>query len=173
MTNSELIAILFGAFIGYWVVSKLITKSIINSNTKRNNKEKIYDKDEIVEEQWFEILKVSPNATLDEINIAYKTLIRQYHPDKVASLGDELKSLAEEKSKSINAAYQFAIKKNIDNIYESIAIIISYWKTWESTSIWWKYDYFSNYVFVYLRLDVFFRFCWFIIYSRIWSLSRS
>jgi len=112
MTNSELIAILFGAFIGYWVVSKLITKSIINSNTKRNNKEKIYDKDEIVEEQWFEILKVSPNATLDEINIAYKTLIRQYHPDKVASLGDELKSLAEEKSKSINAAYQFAIKKH-------------------------------------------------------------
>lgn len=110
MTNSEIIAIAFGIFIGYWVVSKLISKSI-NIAKNSSSKNKINDKDESVEEQWFEILKVSSDASIDEINIAYKSLIRQYHPDKVASLGDELKTLAEEKSKSINAAYHLATKQ--------------------------------------------------------------
>jgi DnaJ-domain-containing protein 1 len=33
----------------------------------------------------------------------------QYHPDKVASLGRELRELAESKSKEISVAYQEAL----------------------------------------------------------------
>jgi DnaJ-domain-containing protein 1 len=35
----------------------------------------------------------------------------EYHPDKVASLGPELRALAEKKSKEINAAYEFFKKR--------------------------------------------------------------
>ena len=46
-----------------------------------------------------------------EVN--YHLKIREYHPDKVASLGKELKELAEFKSKEINSAYEYA--KNLKN----------------------------------------------------------
>jgi DnaJ like chaperone protein len=35
----------------------------------------------------------------------------QYHPDKVAHLGDEFRGIAEEKMKEINAAYDFFKKQ--------------------------------------------------------------
>jgi len=33
--------------------------------------------------------------------------MNEYHPDKVSMLGDELKTLAESKTKEINEAYEF------------------------------------------------------------------
>ena len=36
----------------------------------------------------------------------------EYHPDKVASLGKEIRELAERKSKEINAAYRDALFAN-------------------------------------------------------------
>lgn len=52
---------------------------------------------------------------MDEIRRSYKTLMSQYHPDKVAELGDELKRLAERKSKEINSAYQQALSQQGEN----------------------------------------------------------
>jgi DnaJ-domain-containing protein 1 len=51
------------------------------------------------------ILGVSPQATLQEIRHAYQTLVQQYHPDKVADMGPELRDLAERRTQEINAAY--------------------------------------------------------------------
>jgi DnaJ like chaperone protein len=48
---------------------------------------------------------VNRGATRDEIKAAYRREIAQYHPDKVAQLGSELRELANEKSKQINEAY--------------------------------------------------------------------
>ena len=59
---------------------------------------------------WYDILEVSPNATLEEIKKAYLDKITKYHPDKVISLGKELQLLAEEKTKQINKAYNEALK---------------------------------------------------------------
>ena len=53
-----------------------------------------------------QILGVQPGATKDEIQAAYKRLAKQYHPDRVASLGEEFRHLAERRMKVINAAYQ-------------------------------------------------------------------
>ena len=58
------------------------------------------------EPTWFEILNIGADATAAEIKYSYRTLMSQYHPDKVATLGDELKTVAERKSKEINAAYE-------------------------------------------------------------------
>jgi DnaJ like chaperone protein len=62
------------------------------------------------QKQWFEVLNVSPNATIDQIRSAYRLAIASYHPDKVASLATEFRSLADARSKEINAAYEVAKK---------------------------------------------------------------
>ena len=57
---------------------------------------------------WCQVLEVSSVANIEDIRQAYKRKIRQYHPDKVASLGPEFTTIAEAKAKEINEAYQKA-----------------------------------------------------------------
>ena len=42
-----------------------------------------------------------------DVKRTYRTLIAQYHPDKVRVLGDEIREVAERKAKEINEAYEF------------------------------------------------------------------
>ncbi len=58
---------------------------------------------------WSRVLELPADASLDQIRDAYRRLMSQYHPDKVASLGRELRELAESKSKQISVAYQEAL----------------------------------------------------------------
>ena len=51
------------------------------------------------------MLGLAEGASLEEVKAAYKTLAKQYHPDRVASLGPEFRELAEQRMKDINAAY--------------------------------------------------------------------
>jgi DnaJ like chaperone protein len=55
---------------------------------------------------YYRILEIQPGATITEVKAAYKRQMQQYHPDKVASLGKELRDLAEAKTKEINWVYQ-------------------------------------------------------------------
>ncbi len=64
-----------------------------------------------VEESYYEVLGLRPGADFAEIKKAYRTMSMQYHPDKVAHLGDEFKRVAEEKMKEINQAYQYLKSK--------------------------------------------------------------
>lgn len=57
-----------------------------------------------------EVLGIDKNATEQEIRRAYQAKMRDYHPDKVANAGDELRNLAEKRSKEINAAYEAMMK---------------------------------------------------------------
>jgi len=63
------------------------------------------------EERHYQVLGLSPGATFAEIKSAYRKLSMEYHPDKVAHLGEEFRKVAEEKMKEINGAYQFLKKK--------------------------------------------------------------
>lgn len=58
----------------------------------------------------YKVLEIDPSASDDEVKKAYKKMAIKHHPDKVESLGDDVKKAAEEKFKSIVAAYE-AIKK--------------------------------------------------------------
>ena len=57
------------------------------------------------QEKYASILGCSPNASKSEIKKAYREASKKYHPDKVASLGDEFKKVAEKRMQDINLAY--------------------------------------------------------------------
>ena len=54
---------------------------------------------------FFKILGLEPGASQAEIHAAYKKKAMMYHPDRVASLGPEVREMAEIRMKEINAAY--------------------------------------------------------------------
>ena len=54
----------------------------------------------------YKVLEVSPDATDDEVKRAYRRLALKHHPDRVASLGEDVQKAAEEKFKNINDAYE-------------------------------------------------------------------
>jgi DnaJ domain len=58
----------------------------------------------------FVLLGVNETASDDVISKRYKQLVKEYHPDQVAHLGQELKELAAKKTTEINAAFA-AIRK--------------------------------------------------------------
>jgi len=58
---------------------------------------------------WFAVLGLSPSATIEEVKEAYKSLIKQNHPDRVHGMARAFVTLAETKTKKLNAAYQYAL----------------------------------------------------------------
>ena len=57
-------------------------------------------------EDPYSVLGVDKNASHETIKTAYRRLAGQYHPDKVAHLGEEFRELAERRFKEIQKAYQ-------------------------------------------------------------------
>ena len=52
----------------------------------------------------YKVLEIEPTATNDEVRAAYRRLALKHHPDRVATLGEDIKKAAEEKFQSINNA---------------------------------------------------------------------
>ena len=59
----------------------------------------------------YKILEISPDATNDEVKKAYRKMAIKYHPDKVATLGEDVQKAAEEKFKAISQAYEAICKE--------------------------------------------------------------
>ncbi len=81
-------------------VSKLDFKSLQAPYQKNQDRNWVYT-----------VLNITPKATNDEIKKAYREMAKKYHPDKVANLGDEIKSKATEKFRTINEAYKILKEK--------------------------------------------------------------
>jgi hypothetical protein len=60
-------------------------------------------------DNWFAVLGLSSAATIAEVRQAYKTLIKQNHPDRVHDMAPVFRALAEAETKKINAAYRQAL----------------------------------------------------------------
>lgn len=52
----------------------------------------------------YKVLEIEPSATDEEVKIAYRKLALKHHPDRVASLGEDIHKAAEEKFRQINEA---------------------------------------------------------------------
>jgi DnaJ-domain-containing protein 1 len=53
----------------------------------------------------YRVLEVAPTASDAEIEAAYRRLIAQYHPDRVAGAAPEILALAETRARAINTAF--------------------------------------------------------------------
>lgn len=105
-----------GALIGY-LVGYVIERGLYASNVSRKEEARRreyarrYQETQVSEIQSaYSVLGVSPAASVDEIKSAYRRLAMQYHPDTVASLGQEAQKMAEAKFKEIQNAYE-VVKK--------------------------------------------------------------
>ncbi|HVI60377.1 MAG TPA: DnaJ domain-containing protein [Luteimonas sp.] len=56
------------------------------------------------ENPW-RVLGLTDEANDAEVDLAYRRLIAQYHPDRLAGAAEELRRQAETKAREINAAY--------------------------------------------------------------------
>lgn len=108
MTGTEIVAIIGGAALGYWLVAVLLP-NIRNSRLSESGlPPDLADEDGPA--PWHVILGVPEDASRTEIIAGYKAKISQYHPDKVATMAPEIRELAQSRSKEINAAYDTALK---------------------------------------------------------------
>jgi preprotein translocase subunit Sec63 len=54
---------------------------------------------------YYETLKVSPTANMEEIKRSYRNLVKKYHPDLQGGIDGKRKVLLEKKMAKINEAY--------------------------------------------------------------------
>lgn len=59
----------------------------------------------------YRILEIDPSATDAEVKKAYRRMAVKYHPDKVATLGEDVQKAAEEKFKAVSRAYEEICKE--------------------------------------------------------------
>jgi DnaJ like chaperone protein len=109
MSTEEIMVVVVGLLVGYWVISAFIGNTTRPPVDADDKPEAPGGSAAYAQQAWYEVLGISANASLEEIQAAYRSLMSQYHPDKVASLGVELQELAEVKSRAINKAYADAL----------------------------------------------------------------
>jgi DnaJ like chaperone protein len=125
MTRADVTVVLVGLLVGFFLVSWIVDKLKLNhmsasraskrasagkADDQRPPSEYTQDNHLGTPSPWYVVLQVPAEASLDNVKLAYRRRMSEYHPDKVAGLGDDLRALAETKSKEINAAYETAIR---------------------------------------------------------------
>ncbi|WP_063571653.1 MULTISPECIES: J domain-containing protein [Luteibacter] len=102
MTLVDIIVIAVCLAIGYKFVSAMMSKSDEpTSEGHRPEPPNLFQR----QLPWYDVLGVARDATHEQIVSAYRARMSEYHPDKVANLGPDIRALAEQKAKEINAAY--------------------------------------------------------------------
>jgi len=81
-------------------------QSNTHSDSRTDKEHSSYTRQDESLKKCYQILGIEQGASPSDVKNAYKRKISEYHPDKVSKLGDEIRQLAEEKSKEINTAYQ-------------------------------------------------------------------
>ena len=94
---------------GYWLVSMFLDRGAVRP-AQPQARETPRPPESEADAPWWDVLQVPATATMDEIQRAYRQRMSEYHPDKVATLGAELRDLAARKAKAINVAYDQACK---------------------------------------------------------------
>lgn len=74
-------------------ISSADVESMLNLRSAKDNLEAAY-----------KVLAISPSATDDEVKAAYRQMALKHHPDRVATLGEDVRKAAEKKFQEINDA---------------------------------------------------------------------
>lgn len=114
MTWLEMASIAAGLGIGYWIVSIATHKPAPGEDPFDQPVPGPAESEPAPESSapapWHEVLEVSEWATAEEVTAAWRAKMGQYHPDKVATLGPEIRALAERKTRELNQAYEDAMR---------------------------------------------------------------
>ena len=83
------------------------------SNEYNENKDSKDSKDVFESEQirYGKILDLKGKINKSDIRKAYKQKMKEYHPDKISNMAEELQELALKRTKEINEAYEYFKKK--------------------------------------------------------------
>lgn len=82
-----------------------------NSNTNYSNSRKTNHSNLSPElQKAYSLLGIDPSASIDEIKNQKKKLLKRYHPDLFANLGEDMIKKATKKAQSINHAYEIIIR---------------------------------------------------------------
>jgi DnaJ like chaperone protein len=103
MNNNDILAIIGCGVLGYGVIHLVLNRPEAPKPQARPQPQPVFAPN------WPRVLELPADASVEQIREAYRRLMSQYHPDKVASLGRELRELAEAKSKAISVAYWEAL----------------------------------------------------------------
>lgn len=118
MTALDIVVIAAGLLFGYRLVSNYLSPNAGHGPSRpdgdrfakgppRQDGERHW---EPLVPSWFDVLGVAETASVAEIEYAYRIKISHYHPDNVAQLGEDIRQLAEAKSREINTAYDTAMR---------------------------------------------------------------
>lgn len=111
MTWLEVASIAAGLAIGYWFVSVFTRRPDDDAADAGMPPPESDAQAYGCERSWHEVLDVSEWASDEEIAAAYRAKAAQYHPDKVATMGPEIRALAALKMTEINAAWRDARRR--------------------------------------------------------------
>lgn len=64
-----------------------------------------------MEESCFTILGVEQSASIEQVRAAYRTRIKQSHPDRLHGISPAIRAFAEDETKRLNAAFQEALER--------------------------------------------------------------
>ncbi|UPG96610.1 J domain-containing protein [Luteibacter aegosomatissinici] len=104
MSLTDIVVIALALFIGYKFTAAMLVDSRETADAPRVPPAS-------VKRPWHEVLNVAPDASREQIVDAYRRLIREHHPDRVANLGKEFRDLAERRASEINVAYDEALQQ--------------------------------------------------------------
>ncbi len=105
MNNNDILTILGCGALGYGVIHLVLNRP----EPPKPRPQPQPQPQAVFAPNWTRVLELPADASPEDIREAYRRLMSQYHPDKVATLGRELRELAESKSKEISVAYQEAL----------------------------------------------------------------
>lgn len=98
----------------FWFISRLIRtiKMSLAAHTKNNLGNSGQPFSTPPQETPYQVLGISPEASMEDIKAAYKKALFEYHPDKVTHLGLDIKQVAKDKTEKIMAAYQQILRSH-------------------------------------------------------------
>lgn len=112
MTVTEVLVIVSGLAIGYWLVAVFLPHARPQADGGDALRRTAID---IGATPWHEVLGIAPDADREAIHAAYRRRLAEYHPDKVATMAPEIRALAERRATEINVAYDRALMQLHDS----------------------------------------------------------